>query len=148
MKKIMAFLIIGGLLLSGCGGTASQKPVNKKPVKSDIEFEIINTHEEEFKTNRELNKWYSQNYQVKGIYKMNSQGRTYILVSAGQRTTGGYNMEIVDLTANDTVITIATKLNEPQPDQMTTMVITYPHLLIAIPEDNRNVIWNDETGNK
>ena len=61
----MAFLIIGGLLLSGCGGTASQKPVNKKPVKSDIEFEIINTHEEEFKTNRELNKWYSQNYQVK-----------------------------------------------------------------------------------
>ena len=56
-------------------------------------------------------------------------------------------MEIVDLTANDTVITIATKLNEPQPDQMTTMVITYPHLLIAISEDNRNVIWNDETGN-
>ena len=53
----MVYLILGGLLISGCGGgTASQKPI-----KSDLNYEIIDTEKEDFKTNRELNNWYSDN---------------------------------------------------------------------------------------
>ncbi|NLB88168.1 MAG: protease complex subunit PrcB family protein [Syntrophomonadaceae bacterium] len=142
MKKIMVYLILGGLLISGCGGgTASQKPI-----KSDLNYEIIDTEKEDFKTNRELNNWYSDNYQVRGTHKMNSQGRTYILISDGPKTSGGYNMEVVAIKTNPSFITIATKVTKPQTDQVTTTVMTYPHVLIAIPEDKRNIIWEDKTG--
>lgn len=144
MKKIMLYVILGGLLVSGCGGGN----VSKKPVNPEMNYEVVDTTTDEFKQNRELNKWYLENYQAKGKYKINSQGRTYILISAGQRSTGGYKMEIVDIKANESFITIVTKVTEPQPDQVTTMVITYPHVLIAISEDNRNIIWEDITGNK
>lgn len=145
MKKILLYVFIGALIISGCGGGGNAA---QKPLASEFNYEEVDATTDEFKQNRELNKWYLENYQAKGKYKINSQGRTYILISAGQKSTGGYNMEILDITANDSFITITTEVREPESDQFTTMAITYPHVLIAIPEDNRSIIWEDVTGNK
>lgn len=145
MKKFVIYMLIGGLFMSGgcSGGTTAQK----KPTTSKLNYEIVDTNSNEFKSNRELNGWYMDNYQAKGKYTKTLSSKTYILISAGQRSTGGYNMEIVDVNANDKIV-VTTRVIEPQPDQIKTMVITYPHVLIAVPKDNRNIIWEEVTESK
>lgn len=138
MKKVFATLFIASLIITGC---SSGDGVLKKPIKS-INYNIVDTYSNNFNANTELKTWYLNNYKNKGKETLNLDGRTYILISLGEKRSGGYNLEIVDITATDKIL-INTKLTEPSPEQIKTMIITYPHLLIAIPQDDRNIVWEN-----
>ncbi len=139
MKRMLSLMLIAGLVVSGCGGQSAQK----KPISDTINYERIDTNTESLKSNPQLNQWYSENYQREGIYTKDLDNKTYILVSAGQKSTGGYVMEVVNVIAAEN-IEIHTRVTEPKSSDFTTSVLTYPHVLIAIAPDNREIVWKNQ----
>ena len=63
----------------------------------------------------------------------------YILIGAGERLTGGYTMKDVVLTGKEKEIEVNAKLHGPKEGEIITQVITYPHILLSIPDDERKL---------
>lgn len=62
---------------------------------------------------------------------------TYILLALGERSTGGYSIQIVDIAEvledGQPLLTVKAKELKPAPDAMVIQVITYPTLVYRIP---------------
>ncbi|GAA4710076.1 protease complex subunit PrcB family protein [Brevibacillus fulvus] len=72
-----------------------------------------------------------------------ADGKFYLVISLGQRPTGGYSLQLqkMDQLANgEWQITVAEQ--KPQPGMMTTQVITYPTLVIALPDNGQQPVYH------
>jgi len=75
-----------------------------------------------------------------GFKTIQENGKTYIVISAGQRPTGGYQLTVTDARKQtDGSWLIRTAEKKPAPGHMVTQVLTYPSVVIALPEANANV---------
>ena len=137
MNKAVVFLLIAGFLVTGC----TTNKILKKPI-NNVDYKIVDTYSDSFNSHKELREWYLDNYKLKGKHTKNLQGSTYILISLGEKRSGGYKMEVTSIEATDKIL-VNTNLIEPSPDELKTMIITYPHLLLAIKEDVRNIVWEN-----
>lgn len=74
-----------------------------------------------------------------GYEVIHEGGKTYVAISAGQRSTGGYQLTISDVSkqANGSWVVRVTE-KKPAAGQMVTQVLTYPTIVIALPEANAN----------
>lgn len=140
MRKLAACILLSSLLFTGCAGGQGLSPI-KKPIQA-IDFTLVDTQSLAFNDNMPLKEWYLAHYKTKGKYSLNLGEYTYILVSLGEKRSGGYSMEVIDLAGTDKII-LTTQAKEPSPEQVKVMMINYPHLLIAIPFDSRNIIWEN-----
>lgn len=99
----------------------------QRPVRyTQISYETI-------RRNPNLVRWYQRNYQRQGIHFRKFRGDMYVLISAGQKPTGGYTLIIRNIrrTSRGTVF-IRARLIPPAPNMIVTQALTYPHLLIKI----------------
>jgi hypothetical protein len=55
-----------------------------------------------------------------------------LLVEAGQKNTGGYNVEITGLEIKDKVLTVKWKVNAPKPGSPVTQAITHPATMVLV----------------
>ncbi|AGC68022.1 copper amine oxidase-like protein [Thermoclostridium stercorarium subsp. stercorarium DSM 8532] len=86
--------------------------------------------------NEELYSWVQENRDNMGIYQKTLDNKTYVLVCAGEKPTGGYSVEIESATViYPGKVYLVAKINEPNPDSSVISVITYPCKLIAIDGD-------------
>ena len=83
--------------------------------------------------------WYEGLLDEKGIYRLDLGDYTYILVTEGERPTGGYTLEVTSVTTDSDKILVSTTFTSPPEDAMVITVITYPSTLIRIPLDERDV---------
>ena len=94
--------------------------------------------------NDELNKWFLENYKNKGIYNIISNEKTYVLICAGEKTTGGYSMNIenvkIDKNGN---VNISTKLDKPEQGAMVIQALTYPNITIELDSKSIRSIYGN-----
>ncbi|MFZ5753768.1 MAG: protease complex subunit PrcB family protein, partial [Bacillota bacterium] len=91
--------------------------------------------------------WYEKNYKVVGLHAFSLGTERYLLLSVGEKPTGGYYIENVTLLGKEKEIEVKAKLHSPQPGQNVTEALTYPHILIGIKEDGRQLVFGGVTGN-
>jgi len=127
--------------------------INKNNKNEEVNYKII---ESEDIKDEELKNWYESNYTEQGIHFYNTiNNSTYVIASAGQKPTAGYQTILNQVTeVSPGIINISITVLKPAPDMMVANVITYPHILIEIKEkDIKNVtgtidIYNSDMSEK
>jgi hypothetical protein len=133
MKKLplilVGILILSLLGLAGCSYMQSKKA----EAGNSIDFEVVDP----YSADAEIADWYEKFMQEKGIHRLDLGEFTYILVSDGERSSGGYVLEIKAVSADPDTLKVEAVLTSPGADDMTITVITYPSALIRIQHDTR-----------
>jgi hypothetical protein len=60
------------------------------------------------------------------------EGKTYILVTFGEKKTGGYSVDIRDLVFEDNSLTAVVELKQPSPNENVIQAFTYPYDLVTV----------------
>lgn len=69
-----------------------------------------------------------------------TNGKAYVVVSAGQRPTGGYKLVADQVKSNGAHnYTVRVRVQAPAPGSMKIQVISYPTLVIALPDQQAKV---------
>lgn len=119
LGKVLLMSILVGVLffLSACGD-----PVEPyEPMKPD---ETALPAEVEAWVEDSRNKFMAQTLEHEGLL--------YLLVTYGEKPTGGYTVEITDITEQEGKIVVTANFTEPGEDEMVTQALTYPYDLAVI----------------
>jgi len=126
MGKNLIFIgvIILTLFTAGCSANSGASDSNtERPGYSIIEKADLN--------DPILEEWYEKSYKEFGYhFTSDDKGNRYLVISAGERPTGGYGLVLNSVVEGTDKVTIVAELKYPQKGQMVTQVLTYPHLLI------------------
>jgi hypothetical protein len=129
MRKILIILIILSLVVISVGCNPIEENVDLTE-PTEFDYEVI---EEDALENKGAKEWYEENKENYGSYTHAiSEEEKYLLVSAGEKRTGGYSLEIEGVNELSQMITFNINLNEPSEDDMVTQALTYPNLLVKI----------------
>nr|WP_312578127.1 stalk domain-containing protein [Sedimentibacter sp.] len=111
-------------------------------VERPVEFEIID--EDTINNNDLLLNMYNKNRMTKGIYSLTDGDYIYVLVSAGERPTGGYSIEVDSITeVTPGTAYIHATLDSPKEGSMVTQVLTYPTAMVKFDKgDIDNLQWD------
>lgn len=84
-----------------------------------------------------LQQWLETHRQERGIHYKREGKKIYVLISSGERPTGGYKV-IIDQAVMESLDTayISAHITTPKPDTMVTQKITYPYACIEIESDH------------
>ncbi|KKM09698.1 hypothetical protein SY88_17275 [Clostridiales bacterium PH28_bin88] len=85
-----------------------------------------------------LRNWYNNSFKKAGIYSETVKNFKYILVSAGEKSTGGYSLSMAGVIGRPGEILIYAVIVPPKNSQIVNGP-SYPHALIRIKEDGREV---------
>lgn len=90
----------------------------------EVEYTVINENEE-------LLKWYRKNFKEEGIYSLNHGEWIYVLVAAGEKSTGGYSLQVNSINEmTPQAAYIYATLESPGPDADVTQALTYPNTVV------------------
>lgn len=126
MKKVQVFvvmLVVMILLVAGC----AQEGVPVEPVNDQEEEAILPDQlPEEIETWIEDSKdqFAAQTYELEGIL--------YLLVTYGEKPTGGFEVEITNIVVRDEKVEVTVEFTEPGEDDMVTQALTYPYDLAML----------------
>lgn len=99
------------------------------PVEAPLEYKEMSLHD----ISGELAEWYEANRKTQGIWFRIADNKTYILICAGEKPTGGYSVQLDSVTmVSPGSVYVAARINSPDPDMFVTQVLTYPCMLIVI----------------
>ncbi len=139
-RSLSAVLVLGllVLMLTGC----TPRTPEPKIVLGELPFEPIDIPSPAFDAlnTGEFAQWYAANRQVDGVHSFTQGGNRYVLLSVGEKSTGGYALTDLVLTGTETQITVRAKLQIPPLGAVVTQALTYPHLLAVIPDDGRALV--------
>lgn len=107
------------------------------PVEAPVAYEEISSEE----IPEDLRDWVEENRMLKGIYYKTLGEKTYILISAGEKPTGGYSILLDSITrVAPGSIYLTARVESPDPDMMVIQIITWPHILIAIDDTDVQIV--------
>ena len=129
-------------VIAGCSVT-DDAPDETGRAEEEISYEIIDPQLSEFADlyQGELKQWYDSTFEVDGLHSFVKDDLRYLLVSAGERPSGGYWLEDLLLAGTEKEIKVTARLRVPAPGEPVTEAITYPHLLVRIPDDGRRLVY-------
>lgn len=78
----------------------------------------------------EIEKYLDENKMNETQQAFNINNRTYIVLTMGEQTSGGYAIELKDLVLADGALKVSVKYIKPGKDDMVATVITYPSMVI------------------
>ena len=78
----------------------------------------------------EIEKYLDENKMSETQQALNINNRTYIVLTMGEQTSGGYAIELKDLVLADGALKVSVKYIKPGKDDIVATVITYPSLVI------------------
>lgn len=111
-------------------------------VERPIDFEVLD--EQAIMDNELLKNFYENNYMTKGIYSLVDGEWMYVLIAAGEKPTGGYDLTIDSITeVTKGIAYIHATLTSPEEGSMVTQVLTYPALMVKFNKgDIRDIQWD------
>lgn len=111
-------------------------------VERPVEFEIVDT--ETINDNELLLNLYNKNHMTKGIYSLIDGDYIYVLVSAGEKPTGGYSIHVDSITeVTPGTAYIHATLNSPEEGSIVTQALTYPSAMVKFEKgDIKNFQWD------
>ena len=86
---------------------------------------------------------FERNNPVPMVKQWTEGDTTYAYFSLGEKKTGGYSLELVEVTKRK----IRIKAIQPNEDTLTTQALTYPYLLLALPKGQYGYEVVDTDGN-
>lgn len=81
---------------------------------------------------QEIKEWIKEKAQEEYSGFKAIENSTYVLVSMGQRNTGGYKVNLTDIKETEEKLFINAEYTHPAPKQFVSQVLTYPVLLVKI----------------
>ncbi len=129
LKKGMFILILtaGLLLLPGCETVADPlEPAEPGEVTEPEEVELPD------QLPAEVELWIEQSRERFMAQTLEHEGILYLLVTYGEKPTGGYAVEITEITEAEDKILVTVHFTEPGEDEMVTQALTYPYDLAMI----------------
>lgn len=114
----------------------------KENAAKAIKFELVTS--QELRDNELLSKWYQENHQTGGIYSLTAGEWMYVLVAAGEKPTGGYDLQIYSIIEiSPGTAYVSASLKSPSKDDIVTQALTYPHAIARFTKGNiKNVEGN------
>mmetsp|Transcript_43857 Transcript_43857/g.52597 ORF Transcript_43857/g.52597 Transcript_43857/m.52597 type:complete len:289 (-) Transcript_43857:171-1037(-) len=133
--SLRAFLTLSSLQVS-CGEIFPSLPFTtiEKAYYSGIEDE----YQDIFRTKMELESFWSKHkskiFPIPPIPDVDFEGDHAVVaaVFSGLKSSGGYGIEIISVSANDNDVVIHYETNKPSPDSMVTMALTQPFHIVEI----------------
>jgi hypothetical protein len=131
------------ILTVACG---TEEDTTQKPEVTigELEYELVDVNSTEFEelySDAEFAGWYDDSYKTEGVYSFNSEEASFILVSAGEKKTGGYSIENIVLTGNENNVEVTADLHVPAEGSPVTQAVTYPNVLLRIPVEERELAF-------
>ncbi|MFC4767749.1 S-layer homology domain-containing protein [Effusibacillus consociatus] len=83
--------------------------------------------------------WVASKKEIPGPHSISMEGKTYILVSRGQKPNPGYEISISKVVEEPDRIAVTVEVRNPQPGMIYAQVITTPFDLVEIPETNKPI---------
>ncbi|SNS29920.1 PrcB C-terminal [Anaerovirgula multivorans] len=103
-------------------------------IEKPIHFEIVEA--EKIDENQTLSAWYEENIKTPGFHTLTDGQWHYVLVTAGEKSTGGYDLQIGSVTqVTPGTAYIDATLLAPSKDEVVTQALTYPNILIRFDKD-------------
>lgn len=162
MKKILLIILcIFVVALLGCNhkkesGVSQEEPkVNKEEipaVKQDIEEKDVN--KSSFKIIKpEL---YTDNMksmidnvkEKRGFIEYVNEGKHYIMIFAGQKSTGGFSIEVLEAYDKGENASIVIKEVGPGPKEEVTQALTYPTIVVKVTKAFKKIEVSTDSGEK
>jgi hypothetical protein len=140
MKFVSTVLV---LLLTGMPlSTGGDQPIVEKPkapqyhyVEKTIPFEALSLDQ----VPAEISRW-AEPLAKKKSTGIKSHGRfTYLLVSAGQKPTGGWRVSVLNVQRSFGFTRVAAEIVPPGPDEMVTQAEAYPFQIVRVRKLNHRV---------
>lgn len=135
--------------VEGLGAQVDWDGINKKvlittntdweiiPVEAPAEYKEVNYEN----IPDDLADWVNTNRSSQGIRFKNLGDKTYIQISAGEKPTGGFSIELESVTkVAPGSIYLTAQVISPPPDMMVTQVLTYPYILIVIEDEEISTV--------
>ncbi len=122
-KWLLLLLALLFLVAAGCG----QEQLPTEP-DSDEGVEIVLPDQ----LPAEVEEWIEDSRQELAGQTYELEGVLYLLVTYGERPTGGYDVEITDIAIQDDKVVVTAEFTEPAEDEMVTQALTYPYDLAMI----------------
>ncbi|MGF7058443.1 protease complex subunit PrcB family protein [Brassicibacter mesophilus] len=140
MKNFKAIALVLAVIMATFVFSACSPNKKTEPQMGNLTFEAVDTNSID---DNKVKQWYEKNWQSKGVFSFDSDEDKYILISAGQKPTGGYDVDIVSIEGKEDKIVVNAKVNTPKEGQMVTEILTYPNILVKIQKDERDVALGD-----
>ena len=111
-------------------------------IERPMDFEVLDY--QAFMDNELLKNFYENNYMTKGIYSLADGEWMYVLIAAGEKPTGGYDLTIDSITeVTKGNAYIHATLTSPEEGSMVTQVLTYPALIVRFNKgDITDILWD------
>lgn len=90
---------------------------------------------------------FNRGYYLFNPEEYSTEDKSYLLICAGEKNTGGYDVEIKSLAYEKDTVVVKIEETSPAADEMVTQVITYPYVLFIIDSNitDITVVSNDDT---
>lgn len=133
MKGILTMWLALAIIASAGSSTVSQKPSKVEPSNVSYEWTTPPYPKQVTTAWQALRK-------TTGWDVIRLDGKSYVVITAGLRPSGGYSLEIErsERTAEGTTILYVVE-RPPAATAMTTQALTYPSLVAVLPDDNQPI---------
>lgn len=132
MRKILSLSIALMIIISAVGcQEAATGDIDEGPAVGDsilIQIEPVDPLALSKENQQELESRRTE----AGHYLFEEEGTTYLAVFSGERNTGGYSIEIAEITLQDNKLSVSTVETAPDPDMMVTQALTYPMAVVSL----------------
>jgi hypothetical protein len=142
MRNLIILLLV--VFIAACSSKLEPNSDFEAEVDSNIPFEIIDgtTFSNWLRENESQGLWFNEVMNKMGderIIERSEHGdKTYILISSGTKSSGGYDILLKSIHSNDSVITFLVEDRVPQSSE-TTSVMENPVLLMSIERTNKEI---------
>ena len=87
--------------------------------------------------------WVEQNHARRGVYVLPAGDVRYVMVAWGEKPTGGYSLDVIDVERiYSGQIGVTVHLETPGPDDMVTQALTYPHQVLEVDAGEETIVVN------
>lgn len=140
-KAIRKYHILAGiltaaiLLLSGCSsGLTDEEEVEK------VDYTVLKESEIPQALKKVIEERKEEPFQV----AYTDQGYTYVAIGYGSQPTGGYSIMVENCYVSTTNLCIKTKFIGPEQNRQLVQTVTYPYIVIKVPDMGRELLFLGE----
>lgn len=134
MSARVSWAMLAFLLVLILAPACTRQPDRRQP-DTALTFNQVNRED----LPAEPQAWAEERHRQQGTYVRDFGEKTYLLVSWGEKPTGGYDVKIEEVAKASDGSLVGVRLSAPKPDEFVTQAFTYPHAIAVGPLLDRPV---------